>query len=279
MKIGLLFCATWIGLQLGSTARVLAEDPFRLGLPQFEQDLNLLSSEQAPARIMRPLITSSLVKRGPGGVILDLAQEISFGSSGREALVALRSEASFSNHKPVTLDDLQYSLDRCKDHDGMLARSSVELSHEMNRLVIRYDEGSGPRVLDDLSKCPVVERKSMDIFGQFAGLGSNVVGAGDFSLTDFAAGHSYRLSRRLSRQGGVNEIELRGVSPEQGIAALRVGGLDILFVEDDRIVSKVEADPLLKTSYCLGLRVIFRRSLKFRCDTSIAFDELAYEDA
>lgn len=281
-----------------------------IGVGEFSKELNVLTSDDLVARLVRGGATRGLLAPVPKDSVVSPASEAV--RPGREATLApytlaladsvaldaahskwsfrIRGSEAFSNGLPVRPEDVLFSLRRCQDA-GIVPRSAVlsAATRTTNRgvredwvFVSQSDSQQSPSRVEGIawevfSQCPILEEGSSERFGADLGVGSNLVASGYFLIEDFFAGREITLARTRGLDTGAGKIVLRGFRDGlHALTALRTGTIDLFFTEDEEVLTRARGDQTLLSSECSGYRMIQRKGLQVRCGRQVELNELKY---
>ena len=195
----------------------------------------------------------------------------------------------FQNGKPIGLDDVSFSLDRCRSR-GVLSPALQSVYREEQRPPERYkwiELSFPPEVPPEqrrdlglrLAECPIFERRSALLFGDDFGKGSNLVSAGPYVITSFKNNGEFRFSRTAA-YGGTEQnstLETRPFADSaQRLTALRVGTIAALFTSDQTVLSKAAQDETLEVTTCMEHSLVRRRALVFPCTPDLDVTGIRY---
>lgn len=186
-------------------------------------------------------------------IVPDIAASWSLSPDQRTYTFRLRKDAVFSNGRPVTARDFQYSfervldprtrapltwvLDRIAGSQAMLAGAAWQASGitvpDDHTLVLRLDKPFGPFLsLLGMPTAYVVPREDVERLGNE--FGSSPAGSGPYVLSEWKRGQSLTLAARTDHFSGrpkLSGIRYR-VIPEDLTAVMEfeTGGIDVLQV-------------------------------------------------
>lgn len=278
-----LCIALWIFFPPG-----LSAEPLGLGFPEYQREVSLLRSEDALPRVLRRAISGHLI--GEEGKNLHGSQALSdamtVSSDYQRWSFRIKPLAKFSNREIVSAPDVSYSLKRCGDEGLIPGVASVGILSGLKapeeswvELVISNPSPERAReVRRGVAMCPIIERNSSILFGDYLGLGSNVVSSGSYAISAVTPGRKYildRVRRTTADRAGVDQLELRVFSqPEQALAALRVGTIGAFVSTDEATINRAKVDETLRIEDCQGYRVIRRDGVTMPCIEELSVLEL-----
>ncbi len=235
-----------------------------------KEELNILSSTSASAYLLRGALCSGLVgKNSLGQVSLRLARSVRFLDSALE--FELSEQQRFPNGVLLASDDLIWSLERCKNKEIVSPIDSAEIKYSAGRQFLYLKAKAGytaQELFTALSKCPILQRESSFLFAKDLGIGTNLVCAGAYQITDYRAANFYQLRRVLDRLDDPRSprIELRFVlDHEQGLSLVRSGQMSLFFSEHEAVLERARQDATLKLGSCWGHSWLARRDFSFDC--------------
>lgn len=254
-----------------------------LGVPEFESDLNLIKSQSVAATVVRSLILSGLTKvRESGEAGLMLAQSYSVDPSGRDWTFRISDDLKFSSGQPITGEDVIMSIDECRSAGRLSEIESAKSSQDSENYQGSFDVVISLRSsnLDNyrkfpirLADCPIVAADAKEIFGNYWGLGNNLVSSGPYVVARFK--HSKEIQLTINenfsgRRPKLEQLVVRAMpSPQHGLTALRLGTIVSLFTDRSDILQESGNDQTLLIETCPVGKVIARKSFKFTCSSSM----------
>jgi hypothetical protein len=246
----------------------IAERTFTIGAPSWSGDLNFLNTSTAVSSVYRDLTQSSLLSPVSSGTRLIAAKGVTFISESVVEISLGKSER-FSNGAMVTAAAVVDAIGSCP-----IAVAVGVKAENVSKVKLRLtasNASSEPRkqLIEVLQSCPVDDPRVAQAMGSAYGTGTNVVGLGNFIPIE------YRPGRLLAFRGGVREgigphsfdrIEVRAVdNPESGLAALRLGNIELLLLGDKGMLAEASRDTTLTTGRCGELDFVARSSVSVPC--------------
>ena len=254
-------------------------EPLGIGFPAFDEHASIISSNELLPSFVRRAVTAPLATASP--------ENNNFESSSLSDMMTvspdysvwsyrLRVGARFGNGSPVTSEDILYSIKKCVKQGTLPALSGIEsrsaeedMEHWIDLRVAQSSVEEARIFPKKMEACPILERKTSLVFGQLLGNGSNLVSAGPYIISTFIPGRKYildRMRRDPRDRSGAEEFELRSFeSPEQGLAALRVGTIVAFATSDEATISRGKGDETLAVEECDGYSVVLRRGAQMSC--------------
>lgn len=264
----LLVLGLWLICASGAVAT--GEGALVIGSAEFPQALNVVSSHDPVATLVRRAVTSPLAVSGVGSS--RLVDGVRVSEDEREWRFRLASLVPFQSGAFVRGEDVLFSLRRCSalTQDWRFTQEVVEgRAWVVFRAVTETAVASAP-LLHLLSECPVLEQRSAEIFGPVLGVGGNLVSLGEYQISSYRQGREIRLARQRkygAKRSGVPEIVIQSVpSDDHGLTALQAGTLDVVMTDSRTTLERAANDPTLTTSKCEGRSLIHRTRLSFSCD-------------
>lgn len=272
-------------------APLIAEDRISIGVPDFDKNINWLKSKEVAAQIARNALTKSLVKLKENSYIqysLDIADNMIVDSNFKNLDFRISRGKVFTNDARILPKDVLFSVNRCIKLGTLTNISSVSLIklnenlHEGDWLRLSLKNNT-PELASEiplrLAECPIIEADSSKYFGHLLGQNSLLIGSGDFSIKSMKPGRFLELHRVAVQtvHRGPQLIEIRGFDEENRVlTALRLGTIDVAFVEDEEILKRAKEDETMLVSECFGKSIIKRKGLQFLCEDNIDFDAIGY---
>lgn len=269
------------------SGELLAEDR-TFGFQVFTERPSLIAGTSPLEIVLRNLTTRSLVRRRESGAgasfQLDLAASIQIDDSTGIVSVTLDKNAEFEPGHRVQANDVFDSLRKCAEFAVLKVASAVgtasdqgifadTIQLQLQQSLVGIDTVPTEVLFHQLSKCPVFDSASLQIFGDDLGYGTNIVSAGSFLPSDFRPG---RMLRLRSKSGGerklVNsDLVLKEYENEQStLSALRIGNIQAYFARDVlSIEAAVKDDPTLSFQQCQDFVIVSRKSLGIDCDLQL----------
>ena len=273
------------------------EDSLSFGVPEFAPTIQFLDEANTPAAFLlreatsRGLTTIIADTKG-AGFALGLTDAMKNKADFLTWSFRLSPNARFSNGEKVLLDDVAFSIDRCR-HIGTLAQiTSTQLrtvgpsANERENWIDFILSDKAPfddrarKFPIDLAACPIIEKRSAEKFGTLFGQGTNLVTAGPYQIYDFQTGKQVLLRRfegSLPSAKGPKNLEIRGFDdPSHGLTALRTGTIDVLFTSEPTVLTKAQADETLIVAACKNYTVVHRKTLDFTCWPELRVEAVRY---
>ena len=289
---GIASCLMFLCAVLGSQAWC---QQLTLGVPEFPRDINVLTSAEPAAFLMRAGVVGTLFNTdadGAGDVFLGLADSYSQSTSDGRRLWSfrIRPGSFFSDGNLVTAEDVVYSLDRCRRAGSLnqilaVRKKSPQRPAQHGQYWIEVEEGldsSVPagRLLANLTSCAIVERSSAEVFGVDLGFGSNLVSSAPYYIAGINSNNEYLLKgARESRIARGRSVIIRGFrDPQHGLTALRTGTIDALFTEDGQVLEKAAKDETLLLGKCSVYMVVRRKGLELPCKPRVDLARVGYKE-
>jgi peptide/nickel transport system substrate-binding protein len=245
--------------QAGGTLRVAAAADAQ---PQF------VMANRAGNWSWRRLVFESLVRiDGDGTPQPELVTAFTFDDSRTELTLELRGDVTFHSGRPMTADDIVFSLQQAAEPAnasqlaGVAAMiTSIEAVDEQTVLVVLQQPNDS--IFDLLDLTPIVDQET------FAGLadGSQVIGTGPFVWEEWVPGASIRLARnedyRTPDRPYLDAVEVSILADSTALlSALRGGSAEIaigMAQSDVALLSEDDAYALVEAGgvfYPFGLDV------------------------
>lgn len=292
LVVGLLVGVAWprAGLEAAAPRESLA-----VGFGEFAPDESVVDSAHPAAVFLRSAVGGGLIslrraadgRPASGGFELALADAVKVSADYAVWSLRLRRGAVFQSGRPVSANDVVFSLERCRSRGGLAGvekalprrvETSYDAVEEWVDVTVAPAESGGSaaarRIAQTLAECPVWERESALVFGRDFGIGANFVGVGPYRVVAVKPGQQYTLQRvgRAARleTSGVGEITVRSFAdPRRGLTALREGTVSVLFTADRGVLEKVAGDDTLVPFECSGFPAVRRRTVVLQCDPGI----------
>ena len=260
------------------------------GFPRSSDVLNISDGDSMFAQAVRGGVTRALTKSTTvaGAVRLDVADSLSVSADLVTHSFRIRSGINFANGEAVRAADVVFSLQRCIESGKLSVVHAVASRSERGPLGgdlrewvdLNVVSGGQPRIMTELARCPIVEKRSASIFGKDFGFGSNLISCGDFKIADFKPSGEYSLARRqgmVTSQKVADQITLREFETDSAaLTALRVGTIDGYFTSGAAIKSLLGDDETIQLASCSGYSVLYRRGLAMSCDDSFLLGRVTY---
>jgi len=271
-----------------------AAQSITVGFPEWPAGMNWLDESEIAAQFVRRAVTDTLVQAADmseKGFRLSLADSLEYRPALGSWLLRLRKGALFWNLEPLRLEDVLFSLERCRGQ-GTLKGVKTIRGHNKEPIPglieqwvrIEWDgslsseqSSALPLMLAD---CPILEASSAEIFGPDLGLGTNVVSLGSFRVSGFSAGREFVLVRAgppFSQKEAVESIVLRGFKDSnQALTALRSGTVDAFFTNTFEVLEKAKKDETLQVSRCSIYMIVHRKGFNISCNPRLKPAEFRY---
>lgn len=231
------------------------------------------------------LLQSALTRRvlklnGDQSPALDLASAYNTSPDLNNLTFEFKGPLHFTNGNVITLQDLLFSLKRCGVDSAFYSLHRHETSPANFSLEVRTEQGHLP---DFLWSCPILDRKSTLLFGADFGKGTNVVGAGPYSIRDIRRGRNLILDIQRLKSPAVSQLcparihLLSMENEERALAALRSGEIDLFLAQNQEVMAEVGKDETLLLQKCSINNVVHRRGLRLRCDPYMDLLHLNYD--
>ncbi|MEZ4753492.1 MAG: ABC transporter substrate-binding protein [Bdellovibrionota bacterium] len=268
-----------------------AADKISIGVPEFDKEINLLKSPSIAAQISRSGLVAGLTKLKNEGHIpysLDIADNMTVSSDFSSISFRIAGGRNFNNNTPIEPIDVLYSINRCmldniiegvsnsrieKKDDKLLSGSWVTLNF------MKPSPEVSATIPVALASCPIIDSQSSYLFGEKLGSSTMLVSSGDFAISLFKPGRSIELARVATQSvsKGPSSIEIRGFSDSnRALTALRLGTVDVVFVENEDTLLRASQDETVLISSCLGSKIILRKGLRFKCSPTLNFESIEY---
>lgn len=254
---------------------------------QFPNPLQLLSDDPA-SRVLRSLVAQPLFRGGEDGKIVHILTDgLSRDSRNGTLSVRLRKKIHFSNGRSIEVVDILDSFKRCREkaHDANIGTFTSRMTLFSDDVIdtwldfhIENDEASKLTVTF-IENCPILDSGNGVIFGEEFGVGSNIIAAGEFYISNFKSGMNYTLSRSsvFPERKGAPEIEVvHATEPRKSLSLLRSGSIDALITDDKGSIDSALEDSTLQIEPCYGKTLIKRRTLRFFCPQSYELKDVGY---
>lgn len=291
------FLATFASLAVGISSAAHADSSLTIGVPDMPKTLNILNSNHPGAEIVRRATTGSLVQRAGDARVTTMGLSVAdaFRAEPERATWLFRVSplARFSNTRPVTAEDVAFSVNRCRAQ-GMLptiasvsrGSGSLELDSAQDWVTFALEPSAlkteQSASIEALSRCPILEHESSEIFSGDLGTGANFVSCGKFAISEVKLGREISLSRKRGSSMRVEispleNLTLRGFSdPQAALSALRAGTVDAFFNMNPEVTAKARVDETLAAIDCAPYVVIHRKGLLISCPERMFTDKLGY---
>ncbi len=284
-----LLTLVWLAL-LSSHTLAAGKEIVVIGLPEFSERLNYIKDQSPAANFVRAAVSKSLTAASSDGALpytLSLVDNLSVSADQKQWSFHLAKNKSFSNGAAIMSSDVMYSLRECQragklSYVSMVKGREGEFEAEGAEQWVDVYLSEAPtdanRLALDLIDCPIVEKSSAELFGEHLGQGTNLVGSGDFEVTAFKPQTEISLRRVTyqSRTGGLEELKFRGFrDPNQALAAIRIGTVDLFLTKDEVVLSKARKDETLLVASCLGYSLVKRKGFLVNCEKSL--DPLSFK--
>lgn len=275
-------------------------EPLKIGLSQIPENLNYLSQNNLAAKLLRSFSTQTLLRMvppavSPAGFELVLADHYSVSHDYSEIQFRLRAGVYTHSSREFSAQDVLESLKACEAlsaHASTVLISGLEKSepgqlkkHQWIKIQLN-DSASAARsnkvrsVLESLASCPIYSMREARIFGAQSGTGTNLVASGPYILQSFKDGKGFTLMKSELFRGAdraPSSVELRAISnPLDGLSALRLGNIFMLFTEDPGAKAAALGDETLVVTRCLDSTLIHRRNLQFACNYGLDVLSIKY---
>jgi ABC-type transport system substrate-binding protein len=251
--------------------------PLTVGFPNIVEDLNFNTGDSAAEHLVKNLITTSLF-----GTISNPDTEESMDSSaffegfssdsdGVNWSFIIKSDLQFSNGQKVILEDITNSLNNCQilKQAGVIAINSIEL----NKIDITFEEKLSTRAekISSLVKCPIFSKQLQTYFMNQHARNTNLIARGYYKFSQIQPLKKIILTRNFLMEEEIvlpEEIILNKYqNADKGLAELRSGKYDIIFVENSNLQEKIDNDSTLDSTECYDHTAIYRKTLKLICDS------------
>jgi hypothetical protein len=273
-----------------STPDVSAEIPSELviGVPSVRAAENLLRpTSEGDMLVSRAVLSPVLrvIDASRGRVSLVLLDSFSVDAQSLSWRLRLKPTLIFSNGQPIQGRDVCFSFNRCADLQGQqrvydqcsLKKVDAESPFE-TVLVTASNKGEQSvrqqQMLELFSQCPIMEARSTTLFGADAGIGANLVAAGEYRIRSFVENRSYTLERYqrslTSRSVPHQTLEIRAFNHQRdALSALRIGTISLHIGDLSEIEQQVRSDVTLRIGSCNGKSFVYRRGFRVNCPDGI----------
>lgn len=278
-----------------------------IGGPWPGGELNFLSSKNPLMLLIKRAVTGTLTEKKKVAVNgelpykLSLADRLIVSPDYRVWSFRARPLIRFNNGQEVLAEDLEFSLKRCLPGLAGQMLESVKGRSLINSSGIREQWvdiklAKSPKLLEIstnipvlISYCPIMEAESSRLFGSYLGYGTNIISTGNYLIAGFRSGRDFALHTgplaELGRKNFVSDLHLRGFrDPRQGLTALRLGSVDMLFTEDSEVLKLARTDPTLSVDGCriistegeLNYSFVKRKGFRFICSPDFDLSAIGY---
>lgn len=280
----LVLLAQWSAVQVSFAAETVT-----VGFVDLPKELNFIDGTRISEQFLRSSVTLSLIRaispmtpaqlNATSG--LEAAQSMHVSRDLKNWVFVLATGLNFQNGNPVQEEDVLFSIARCH-HVGSFGGLNITAKRRSNSLSqargsvtlqIKVKDSSAKleydTVVDAITRCPIVEKESSQVFGRELGKGTNIVAAGPYVIERFVRGKEYNL-RRWYQPGesrlGAETLHVRGFDkPDQALTALRAGTVDGVIMARAQTPPSALGDPTLVSKTCSYGEVLFRVGLNFEC--------------
>lgn len=291
-----LFWGMVFTLTLGATS-LLAEN-ITVAARWDGRPIDYEKSDHDFADVVRALVIPALTETkrsySPGGARFQLKVADSMKVSGdlSEFYFRISQSAKFTSGAPVSKRDVLYSIQRCQRRGELpqvaeiltepsISEASISGESELwlGFRVKRTGQNAEMFVnlANALAACPIVQRDISVLFDRVNFQRTMVVGAGEFTVTEFDLSRKQLvLSRIYSNRNkiqGLQNITLKGfASDRDALTALRVGTVDMLIVTDPLIAAMAKEDETMNEVLCGDKSIILRRGYQLDCQGRFALE-------
>ena len=288
LNLKLLVLTGSLSIACFSFCNLGASQELSIGVPLIEQPLNIVNADSAFSQLIlfgatQPLLRNDVTKNGRAKLLL--ADSFSTSIDGKSVEIRLRSAASFINSKLVNESDLNASFDRCvsKPSSRFLTKFSIPPSFKVyskeQRIFVSFEAQFSPAAQQSLEtqhgqeaifsfveNCPILEERSLKLFGQDLGSANLILGTGPYHLVLRIKNREARLERIAKINAWAVAINVRGFSDSgHGVTALQTGTIDALYTQDLEALTKARKDPTLLIEECGVYNIILRKGLEMNC--------------
>lgn len=264
------FLVVLILLSIICLAPAQAERVLTIGVPAWPEDFNFLqdTSGVPVGSVYSQLTQSGILTRRTSGEELVGISGLSF-SSDKELIVSVVSGAKFSNGSNISAIAIEEGINSC----AMAVSSGVSArSRKNNRVVVSLrGEVTDPRLelLNVLRACVISDHLVVRAMASDYGIGTNSVGMGPYFPDSYKPGRSvtFQAARTaLARKQSFERIEVRAIdSASTGLAALRLGNLELAISSDRGVLEEAARDNTLAVGRCGAIEYVARASLSVPC--------------
>ncbi len=258
--------------------------------PDFPVELDLFDAEEPAPIIIMQLLTQPLVRGSTDttkGFVHVLTDALVRSFDNRKLSLRLRRDVAFSSGEVIRLLDVSYSISRCSQFlpelkGAHISGKSTVFSESYSEIWINIELPPDLKYQDfinSLGKCPILEYKNSVIFGARLGLGSNLIGAGEYFIYNFKPGKSYLLSRSSTfpDRRGAETVEIATYKDSgHGLRMLQSGNADAIIQKDEAVNSLAAADSTLEVIKCFNRWLVRRKGFRFNCTNDFTINGVGY---
>ena len=188
-----------------------------------------------------------------GNLVPDLAESYEM-KSDTEYTFTLRQDACFSDGTPVTAKDVKFTFDRAKDMPKTKSNTSkIEevIADDDHHVTFKLTQPYAAfKTIVTSSNLSIVSEAAVTAAGESYGDVDNVLGSGEFTVTEWVPNDHYTLTRNEKYWGEMpiaTSITCR-VIPEGSARtiALEAGEIDVVWSVDPTDCANVESNPDVK---------------------------------
>lgn len=276
-----LITATFLFFVLSISAQ--AERRLTIGVSAWPSELNFLTDKAyTVSEIYRELTQSGVVRENDDVTELVGLKSFRVGRDGNTVELVVNRDERLANGRRITAEILFESLSDCPALH--LLQTEIQQSKDRNsvRVVLKNPNGEIDKVISALGGCPIFDGEVARRMGSSYGTGTNIAGLGNFAPVDFRPGRSVEFHggvRHALSPRGVDTVFVKSVdSAESGLAALRLGNIDLLVTNEQRVFSEAKNDPTLRLGSCGRNDFVVRTGLYIKCDAeTLRISEVKYE--
>ncbi len=189
-----------------------------------------------------PLMQSKLLDLdADNNIINDLATEYSVSSDGLTWTFKLRTDAKFSDGKPVTAGDVAFTYNKTKEIGTNYDFSTLEKASaaDDSTVIISFSKPYSAFIYDAASLGIVPEHAYTDTNAYSA----NPIGSGPYKFVSYSQGQQLILERNddyYGKKPKFKKLTLVSMSPDTALASLKAGEVDIVNVSEALAQEKIE---------------------------------------
>ena len=237
-------------------------DTITLSFPVVDPAEDLLTPKAPATQLVSQSLASPLISLSEQGSIIPvLCDAVRVSPNGRHWEIRLRNESQCADATPVTYEDINFSFEGCPELNQV--KLSKRFSQGRTFITVTLPEDRENNLQMSLARCPILKATTSKIFGSSLGKDLHYVGCGPY-VVDVV--RESKIVLRPIWASITAQIMLREIKDSKvALSTLRSGSVDAAFGLSLEDLGRVQQDPTLKVSQCLGHTVASRKDLDLPC--------------
>lgn len=246
-----------------------------IGVVTTEGETEFDKSQSPSARLVRALVTLPVIQLSNSVDAYEpsLVRRADFVAVTNTWRLQLHDGALCADGERLLSEDVIFSVQRC------LSSNEASFSTEgLSVVSVAFtNEISREESLRQLANCSIYRKRVAEIFGKEFGKATNLVACGPFVIK--SSDPVKTVLNRFSSAALSDSVELRSFRDnDAALEQLRIGAIDALLEPSVELLTRVQSDPTLATTECMGMKVVKREDLQFSCKPHLDALTLGYRD-